>query len=59
MGNMFAPMGDVSPDTAAAETELEKISSKTTALVDKPFRCANAVLTELWSTPEEETIQVC
>ena len=40
---MLAPIGDVRSDTAA-ETELENISSKTTALVDKPLRCVKAVM---------------
>lgn len=44
MGNMLAARGDVSPETAATETELEKMSSKTTALVDRPLRCAKAVM---------------
>lgn len=48
MGNMLAAAaaasGEVSPETAATETELEKMSSKTTALVDRPLRCAKAVV---------------
>ena len=49
--------GDVKPDKAAAPTVMEfvKISSKTTALVDKPFKCAKAVLKPLLKTkPENE-----
>lgn len=38
-------MGDVKPDKAAADTDVEKISSNTTALVGKPFILAKAVVT--------------